>query len=155
VGGFFTMLVKFICLLANQSDLFPSICAVLLGGGLLTPLNKLSPQECLQREQCGLEPKVRPINSGSLLAKAVLSAVLATPAAERAADRTKPHQLSLGVPRGIERLIHTCRAAHAKRWLVGRNDFQNGFNSLTTVYVGCASRVLSRSCSYFQFLYWS
>jgi hypothetical protein len=39
--------------------------------------------------------------------------------------------LSLGVPRGIERLIHTCRAAYDDGWLIGRNDYQNGFNTLS------------------------
>lgn len=66
-----------------------------------------------------------------MLTKAVLSSVLQTPAAKCAAAKAQPHQLSLGVPRGIEKLIHTCRAAHSSKWLVCRNDFENGFNSLS------------------------
>ena len=130
-SGFFASLVRFVCLIANKSNLFPPVCAVMLGSGALTPLHKLSKEEQAQFEGSGLEPKIRPVNSGSLLAKAVLSSVLRTPAAHRAFDRVGPQQLSLGTPRGIERLIHSCRAAYETKWLVCKNDFQNGFNSLS------------------------
>ena len=33
--------------------------------------------------------------------------------------------------RGVEKLIHACRAAFESGWLVGKNDFENGFNSLS------------------------
>jgi hypothetical protein len=56
---------------------------------------------------------------------------LQTPAAKRAFERIGPEQLSLGTPRGVERLIHTCRAAYDDGWLVGRNDYQNAFNTLS------------------------
>ena len=79
--------------------------------GALTPLHKLDAQERKSREERLLPPKLRPINSGSLLAKVVLSAVLASPAGARAAERVAPFQLSLGVSRGVEKLIHVCRAA--------------------------------------------
>jgi hypothetical protein len=130
-GGFFKGLARFACLIANEPETMPSLSAVLLGAGALTPLHKLSKQEQAQREAGGLEPKLRPINSGCMLAKAVLSMVLATPQAQQAAARAKPQQLSLGTPRGIEKLIHACRAAHASKYIVGRNDFENGFNSLS------------------------
>ena len=83
------------------------------------------------REDRGLPPKLRPINSGSLVSKLVLSSVLASPAAKRAAERVAPYQLSLGTSRGVEKLIHICRAAYHNRHLVGKNDFENGFNSLS------------------------
>ena len=127
----FSSLVHFVRLLINRADIFPPICAVLLGTGSLTPLHKLSKLEQAQFADSGMEPKLRPVNSGSLLAKAVLSSVLQTPAAKRAFERIGPHQMSLGVPRGVERLIHTCRAAYDNGWLVGRNDYQNGFNTLS------------------------
>jgi hypothetical protein len=47
-GGFFTSLVRFVRLLINQAEVFPD---------------------------SGMEPKLRPVNAGSLLAKAVLSTV--------------------------------------------------------------------------------
>ena len=128
--GFLSSFSRFACLLANKPILFPFICATLLSGGALTPLHKLPEEERQQREEAGLPPKLRPINSGSLLAKTVLGAVLETPAAERAAERTAPFQLSLGTKRGVEKLIHICRAAYGNKWIVGRNDFANGFNSL-------------------------
>jgi hypothetical protein len=103
----------------------------LLSAGALTPLNKVSEEERQQREDAALPPKLRPINSGSLLAKTVLKAVLATPAAERAAEKTAPFQLSMGASRGAEKLIHVCRAAYENKWLVGKNDFANGFNSMS------------------------
>src|SRR6185312_17557200 len=112
---------------ANKANFFPS--STLLSAGALTPLNKVSDEERQQREDTSLPPKLRPINSGSLLAKTVLKAVLATPAAERAAERTAPFQLSMGASRGAEKLIHICRAAYESKWLVGKNDFANGFNS--------------------------
>ena len=39
--GFFASLVSFTCFLANNANLFPSVCAMLLSGGALTPLHKL------------------------------------------------------------------------------------------------------------------
>jgi len=57
--------------------------------------------------------------------------VLDTPSAKAAAAKTHPFQLSLGTKRGIELLIHACRAARGRHYLIGRNDFANGFNSLS------------------------
>ena len=109
----------------------------------LSPLNKVSREECQQRQDAALPPKLRPINSGSLLAKTVLKAVLATPAAERAAEKTAPFQLSMGVSRGAEKLVHICRAAYESKWLVGKNDFSNGFNSM------CRQKMLDSHCKLF------
>ena len=141
--GFFRSFVNFACFLANNANLFPSICATLLSAGALTPLNKVSQEECKQRNDAALPPKLRPINSGSLLAKTVLKAVLATPAAARAAEKTAPFQLSLGVSRGTEKLVHICRAAYESKWLVGKNDFANGFNSM------CRQKMIDSNCQMF------
>ncbi len=129
--GFFSSLVDFSCFIANHSKLFPTVCSLLLSGGALTPLHKLGANERKLREETLLPPKLRPINSGSLIAKAILAAVLASPAGQRAAERVAPFQLSLGTSRGVEKLIHICRAAHESQWLVGKNDYENGFNSLS------------------------
>jgi hypothetical protein len=120
------------------------VCSLLLSGGALTPLHKLNADERREREEAHLPPKLRPINSGSLLAKTVLSAVMASPAGERAAERVAPFQLSLGTTRGVEKLIHICRAAHESKWLVGKNDYENGFNSLSR------QKMLDRTVSCFQ-----
>ena len=119
------------------------MCALLLSGGALTPLHKLGIKERQLREQTALPPKLRPINSGSLIAKVVLSAVLASPAGQRAAERVAPFQLSMGTSRGVEKLIHICRAAYENRWIVGKNDFENGFNSLSR------QKMLDSHCSLF------
>ena len=37
----------------------------------------------------------------------------------------------MGTSRGAEKLIHICRAAYENKWLVGKNDFTNGFNSMS------------------------
>ena len=108
-----------------------------------TPLHKLPPEERRQREDASLEPKLRPINASTLLAKAALSAVLETPAALRSTEKLAPHQLAIGVSRGVEKLVHICRAAHANGWLVGRNDFTNGFNSLSR------QKMLDANCALF------
>ncbi len=105
--------MSFSCFLANNSKVFPAVCALLLSGGALTPLHKLGVKERQLREETSLPPKLRPINSGSLIAKVVLSAVLASPAGQRAAEA--PFQLSMGTSRGVEKLIHICRAAHENR----------------------------------------
>ena len=128
--GFFPSFVMFACFLANNPICFPPVCSLLLSGGALTPLHKLNADERRSREETLLPPKLRPINSGSMLSKAVLSGVLASPG-ERASQRVAPFQLSLGTSRGVEKLIHICRAAYESGWLVGKNDFENGFNSLS------------------------
>ena len=142
-SGFFRSLTNFACFLANNSDKFPSTCSALLSAGSLTPLNKVSEEERKQREDAALSPKLRPINSGSLLAKTVLKAVLATPAANRASEKTLPFQLSMGTSRGAEKLVHICRAAYESKWLVGKNDFANGFNSMSR------QKMLDAHCSLF------
>ena len=111
--------MKLVCLIADRPRLFPSVCGVLLTAGVLTPLHKLPLEERRQREDASLEPKLRPINASTLLAKAALSAVLETPAALRSTEKLAPHQLAIGVSRGVEKLVHICRAAHANGWLVG------------------------------------
>ena len=78
-----------ICLIANKPRLFPTSCGILLTAAVLTRLNKL-PSD--------LEPKFRPINASTLLAKTALSAVLESPAALRSTDKLAPHQLAIGVP---------------------------------------------------------
>jgi hypothetical protein len=143
-------LVRFVRVLINRTDLFPPICGVLLGAGSLTPLHKLNREEQAQFAESGMESKLRPVNSGSVLAKAALSTVLQTPSAKNAFERIGPQQLSLGVPRGIERLIHTCRAAYDDGWLLGRNDYQNGFNTLSRQKMLDASAVFPEAGAVFN-----
>lgn len=152
--GFFASFVMFACFLANNPRLFPPVCALLLSGGALTPLHKLNSDERKEREEALLPPKLRPINSGSLLAKTVLAAVMASPAGERAATRVAPFQLSLGTSRGVEKLIHICRAAYENKWLVGKNDYENGFNSLSRQkMLDSHCRLFPESTDIFNFFY--
>ena len=129
--GFLDALVAFGCFIAEKPKLFPSICSTLLSSGFLTPLHKLSHAERKEQEAAGLDPRIRPINSGTMLTKAILYAVLNTPAAERTKETLAPYQLSQGTTRGIEKLAHVCRAAYHKNFLIGRNDFANGFNTIS------------------------
>ena len=122
---------RLVCFIANNPTLIPDSCAKLLTAGLLTPLHKASPAEQAERAELLLPPKLRPVNSGTLLAKAALSAVLSTTEAAAARARTAPFQLATGPKRGVELLVHICRAAHGSGHLVGRNDFANGFNSMS------------------------
>ena len=39
--------------------------------------------------------------------------------------------MALGTKRGVELLIHTCRAAYGSGFIIGRNDYANGFNSMS------------------------
>ena len=141
--GFFRSFALFACFLANSSEKFPGVCSKLISAGALTPLNKVAEEERKQRDDAALPPKLRPINSGSLLAKTVLKAVLATPAAKRTPEKTLPFQLSMGTSRGSEKLVHICRAAYESKWLVGKNDFANGFNSMSR------QKMLDAHCSLF------
>ena len=152
--GFLSSFVSFACFLANNSKLFPHVCALLLSGGALTPLHKLGTGERKLREETMLPPKLRPINSGSLIAKVILSATLASPAGQRAAERVAPFQLSLGTSRGVEKLIHICRSAYESKWLVGKNDFENGFNSLSRQkMLDTHSLLFPESTDIFNFFY--
>jgi hypothetical protein len=130
-GGFTDALTDFICLLGNHPQLIHHTTALLLTSGLLTPLNKVGRAEQKLARELDLEPKVRPINSGTLFTKVLFAAVLSTPQAGAAALTTQPHQLALGTSRGVERLVHICRAAYHSNYLIRKNDYQNGFNSLS------------------------
>ena len=130
-GGFLETLAEFICLIANQPSLIHHTSALLLTSGILTPLHKTTLAEQAESKALGHLPKLRPINCGALITKTLLAAALNTPEATTAAQSTQPHQLALGTARGTERLVHTCRAAYHSNYLIGKNDFQNGFNSLS------------------------
>ena len=131
-NGFFNSFVDFACLLANQPLLFPSVSRTHAVRRCTHSTAQTQQYRATDKDRQGpLPPKLRPINSGSLLSKVVLSSVLASPAGKRAAERVAPYQLSLGTTRGVEKLIHICRAAYHSRHLVGKNDFENGFNSMS------------------------
>ena len=129
--AFLDNLSNFLTLLANHPLLLHETTATLLTAGIITPLNKTTPSEQKTAQDLGLPPKIRPINSGTLFTKALFAAALNTPEAALASNTTQPNQLALGTPRGIERLVHTCRAAYHKNFIIGKTDFQNGFNSLS------------------------
>lgn len=128
---FLHTLSEFAAFLGSHPDVFPPVCASLLAAGALTPLHKLPLQERSERAELALPPKLRPINSGTMLTKCVLSVALSSAAAARAAEQVLPHQLSLGVSRSCERIVHAARAAHGLRFLVAKNDYGNGFNTLS------------------------
>lgn len=83
--GAMAAIAKFLGLFAREPQLFPHPCAELLATGILTPLQKLSKGERRMCEQAGAEPKIRPINAGTLFAKTLLSRLLDTPEAKEAA----------------------------------------------------------------------
>jgi hypothetical protein len=152
--GFVTTLAKFICLLTDRPGLFPDVCASMLTSGLLTPLHKLPLAEQLERQNLHLPPKIRPINSGTLITKVALAATLHTTEAISAASKTLPFQLALGTKRGVELLIHTCRAAYGKGHLIGRNDFSNGFNSMARQkMLDTHAEMFPEATSIFNFFY--
>jgi hypothetical protein len=129
--GFVDVLTNFISLLGNRPDLLHPTSALLITSGLLTPLNKCTRAEQLLARHLEADLKIRPINSGALIAKVLFAAILSTSQAEQAAKTTQPHQLALGTSRGVEKLVHICRAAYHSGYLIGKNDYQNGFNSLS------------------------
>lgn len=151
-GGFFEEFCNFLEFFARNPGAFPPIAATLLSMGSLTPLHKVGAAE--RRRACdGVAPKVRPINSGTMFAKAALKAMLRTPASERAAKRVEPYQLGLS-KRGCERIIHTARAAFELGWLIAKHDFVNGFNSISRqVLLDAHDRACPESTSLFNFFY--
>jgi hypothetical protein len=154
--GFLNALSNFVLLLTNNPHLFPQACAKMLSAGFLTPLHKLSIFEQKDRADLNLKPKIRPVNCGTLIAKVALGAMLETPAAVAAAAKTQPFQLSLGTKRGVEKLIHICRAAYHKGYLIGRNDFANGFNSLSRQkMLDAHNDLFPEATSLFNFFYGS
>ena len=74
-----------------------------------------------------LPPKVRPINSGTMVSNTALGSMQDTPAGAATIARTLP----LGTKSGVEKLAKICHAAYHEGYLIGRNDFENGFNSLS------------------------
>ena len=152
--GFLHSFANFLTFLANNTTLFPEVCALLLSAGTLTPLHKTTPTEQRQREESALPPKIRPVNSGTLFAKAILSAVLHTSAAEQAAQQTAPYQMALGTSRGVEKIAHTCLAAYNQSYLVGKNDFSNGFNSMSRqAMLDTHALLFPEAVSVFNFFY--
>ena len=84
----------------------------------------------------------------------LLAEMLSSPAGARAASRVAPYQLALGVKRGTEKMVHTCRAAFESGWIVARNDFTNGFNSLSRqAMLNAHSSFFPESTALFNFFY--
>ena len=153
-GGLLTALSHFLSFLAESPSSFPLAAASLIAAGKMTPLNKDGAIERKLRDESGCEPRLRPINSGTMVSKMVLMEVLDSVPAKRAAEKVKPAQLSLGSSRACERAIHSARAAHEAGWLVAKHDFTNGFNTVKRqVLLDEHDRCCPESTAVFNFVY--
>jgi hypothetical protein len=96
--GFLDSLARFGAFLVDNTQAFPPICATLLSAGYLTPLHKLTPQEREERSIAGLPVKLRPINSGSMLTKAVLELCSKPPQLKGPKSNCRPSNLPWARP---------------------------------------------------------
>ena len=90
----------------------PNAVAFLLTCGSLTALHKETPQEQMITRQHQRNPKLRPINSGSILLKASNRAILNTSGVKSSIKRLGPEQLGCGVKAGPEIMAMSMRAAY-------------------------------------------
>ena len=98
------------------SATIPNAVAFLLVTGSLTALNKEPPDIREHRRRNGEPPKLRPINSGSTLAKTALRCAVKHPSGLRAGVRLRPFQYGDGAPGGPEQVVHVLRRlAHSGR----------------------------------------
>jgi hypothetical protein len=115
--------------------------------GNLTALNKLSEADQATRVEQGLEPKVRPINSGSVFLAAAVKAVTTSAEGKAAAERLAPIQCGLARENGPEVVCHTLRDAYARGCIIFTQDAANAFNTLSRTSMAQAVRKTSPAIS--------
>lgn len=108
----------------------PDAVAYVVTAGFHTALNKVSPGENESRVSAGDPPKIRPVNSGTMLAKHVGSDLLRTPQARKAREKMGPIQKGVGTKNGMDKAVHLLRAAYRSRMALVSVDGSNAFNAL-------------------------
>jgi len=117
-------IAEFFALLTSVT-LHPSI-ALCWTTGSLTALNKISAAQ----QSLLPEPKLRPVNNGSLFLKRMFQTAIKTPSGTLATRCLTPIQLGLGVSAGPELAAHTARHKYNLGWAIATVDATNGFNNL-------------------------
>ena len=108
----------------------PDAVAFLLSAGGLTALNKIPEKENFRRQQASMDPKLRPINSGSLLLKNTFRGAAKSPSGYEAKLKTRPTQFGCGSKGGMETMALASSAAYQRRMVVHTDDAQNAFNAM-------------------------
>ena len=108
----------------------PMAVGFFLAAGSLTPLNKVPAEENTERIASGLKPLLRPVNSGSAMAKGALGLLAKSPSGIKVRDSLQPHNLGIGAPSGTESIFHMMRSLYLKGWPVATIDVINGFNEI-------------------------
>ena len=109
----------------------PMALRILPTTGKLTVLNKVPHEENLKRVQQGLDPKQRPVNSGSELLKVPLRLASRSPSGKRVRHELElAGQLGLGASSGPERIALTAAAHHLDGGLLSKEDGVNAFNAI-------------------------
>jgi hypothetical protein len=108
----------------------PEAVAFLLTPGACTALNKIPEEENRVRKSQNLQPKIRPINNGSLFLKNVFRACNNTPSGKLAKRRCEPVQFGTGAKGSPTTMGLAASAAYKARKVIHTDDAQNAFNAL-------------------------
>jgi hypothetical protein len=111
-------------------DDIPQAIAFIFTAGGLTALNKIAEEENHVRRTQGLDPKLRPVNSGALFLKNVFKSALKTTSGHKSGRKLYPTQLGCGASGGMATLSLSSRAAHSKGKVIHTDDAMNAFNEL-------------------------
>ena len=125
-AGLIKPLSKVIARIANAN--VPDLVGLVLTCGSLIGINKLPEEEQRQRAAEGKDPRVRPVNMGSLFLKWAFQLLLGSKKAKGAAEALRPIQCGLGTRRGPEAVAHIARSMWEKLSPSLITDFTNGFN---------------------------
>jgi hypothetical protein len=119
----------------------PYAAGAILATGVLSVLNKVSPEEQRAVIDLGLQPKVRPVNCGTQLFKTIAKGVKSSKDGKRAAKNLMPIQHGLGTSSGMTKLSIGASAAYAAGKVIVSDDATNGFNALKRKSIGQALEV--------------
>ena len=114
-----------------MSDDIPAAVAFVTSAGALTALNKVPESENEERRAKNQKPKLRPINSGSVLLKGIFKAAAKSDSGARVKREIEPIQCGIGQKGGPAVVAMTARlAANTGRYSIIKEDATNGFNAL-------------------------
>jgi hypothetical protein len=108
----------------------PEAVAFLLTPGACTALNKIPEEENRMRKSQNLQPKIRPINNGSLFLKNVFRACNNSTSGKQAKRSCEPVQFGTGAKGGPTTMGLAASAAYKARKVIHTDDAQNAFNAL-------------------------
>ena len=139
-----------LCLAITNCDV-PLAVFHLITPGALAALHKDELVKQQERAACGKPPRLRPVNTSSLLWKIATQVAIQHHEYKDAAEKLAPLQLGVGAKFGMHRMAFTAQELYAQGWSLAEMDAENGFNRASRQSMLAA---IQRNCPSMTRLFW-